>query len=93
MKDVYNVLNNQYKVTMKQFYHIRCDPDIGEGLFAIQCIPCACTGCVGQLYNTWLPNRDKTPKLRYDIKPETCKYSSILHGYNKWYIFQINLKK
>ena len=27
MKAVYKVLNNQDKVTMKFFYHIRCDPD------------------------------------------------------------------
>ena len=30
---------------------------------------------------------------RYVIKPETCKYSSILRGYNKWYIAKLNLKK
>ena len=27
------------------------------------------------------------------IKPETYKYSSILHGYNKWYITKFNLEK
>ena len=30
MKAVYNILNNPDKVTMKHFYHIRCDPDLGE---------------------------------------------------------------
>ena len=30
MKDVYNILNNQNKLTMKHFYHIRFDPDLGE---------------------------------------------------------------
>ena len=55
-------------------------------------IPCDCTGCVQQLSNTWLPNLDKTLQPRYDIEPKTCKLSSILCGYNKWYTFQINLK-
>ena len=32
-------------------------------------------------------------QARYVIEPETCKYSSILHGYNKWYIAKLNLKK
>ena len=32
-------------------------------------------------------------KLPYVIEPETCKYSSILRGYNKWYITKLNLKK
>ena len=54
---------------------------------------CACTGCDEKLYKPWLPNLDKTLKPRYVIQPETCKYSSILPGYNKWYIFQIDLKK
>ena len=26
-------------------------------------------------------------------QPETCKYSSILRGYNKWYIYKLTLKK
>ena len=46
MKDFYKVINNQDKVTMKHFYHIRCDPDLEESLCNMWCIPCACTGCV-----------------------------------------------
>ena len=34
-----------------------------------------------------------TLKPRYVIEPETFKYSSILRGYNKWYIAKLNLKK
>ena len=40
-------------------------------------------------YLTW----KKTQQPRYVIEPETCKYSSILRGYNKWYIAKLNLKK
>ena len=71
MKAIYNILNNQYKVTMKHFYHIRCYPDLGEGFCAIRRIPCACTGCVEQLSNPWLPNLDKTLQPRYAIEPKT----------------------
>ena len=36
---------------------------------------------------------EKSQQPHYVIKPETCKYSSILQGYNKWYIAKLNLKK
>ena len=78
---------------MKHFYHIRCNPELGEGFCAMRRIPCACSGCVEQLSKPWLPNLEKTPQLRYAIEPETCKYSSILRGCNKWYIAKLNLNK
>ena len=59
----------------------------------MQRLPCSCTGCVEQIANPWLPNLDKTLQPRYIIKPETCKYSSILSGYNKWYISKLTLKQ
>ena len=93
MKAEYNILNNQDKVTMKHFYNIICDPDLEKGFCAMLSIPCDCTGCFEQISNPWLPNLDKTVQPRYAIKPETCKYSSILRGYNKCYIYQIDLKK
>ena len=77
---------------MKHFYHIICDPDLGGDFCDMQHIPCACTMCVEQLSNPWLPNLDKTLQPWYAIEPETCKYSSILHGYNKWYIVKLTLK-
>ena len=78
---------------MKHFYHIRCNSDLDGGFCAMRHIPCACIGCVEQLSKTWLPNLDKTLQPRYVIEPETFNYSSILHGYNKWYIAKLNLKK
>ena len=71
---------------MKHFYHIICDPDLIEGFYAMRSIRCACTGCVEQLSKPWLNNLDKTLQPCYVIEPETCKYSSILRGYNKCYI-------
>ena len=56
-------------------------------------IPCACSVCVEQFFKPWLPNLKKTQQPRYVIEPETCKYSSILRGYNKLYIAKLNLKK
>ena len=71
---------------MKNFYPIICDPELGEVSCAMRRIPCACSGCVEQLSKPWLPNLEKYQQPRYVIEPETCKYSSILHCYNKWYI-------
>ena len=59
MKAVYKILNNNDKVSMKHFYHIVCDPELGEGFCAMRRIPCACYGCVEQLYKPWLPNLEK----------------------------------
>ena len=78
---------------MKQFYHIICYLDLDEGFCAMRRIPCACTGCVEQLPNPWLPILDKNLQAPYDIKPETCKYFSILRGYNKWFIVEFTFKK
>ena len=75
---------------MKHVYHIICDPELGEGLCDMRWMPCACIGCVEQISKPWLPNLDKTLQPIYVIEPETCKYSSILHGYNKWYISKLN---
>ena len=93
MKAVYNILNNQDKITMKHFYHLRFDPDLDEVFCAIRRIPCACTSCDQKLSKPWLSNLDKNLQPRYAIKQETCKYPSILRDYNKWYIFQIDLRK
>ena len=73
MKAVYNILNNRDKITMKQFYHIRCDPDLDKGFCGMQRIPCAYTECVEKLSNPWLPNLDKTLQTRHDIEPGKCK--------------------
>ena len=59
----------------------------------MQRTPCDCTGCVEQLSKPWLPNLVKTQQPRCVIEPEKCKYSSILRGYNKWYIAKFNFKK
>ena len=56
-------------------------------------IPCGYYGCEEQLSKPWLLNLGKTQQPRYVIEPETCKYFSILRGYNKWYIAKFNLKK
>ena len=89
MKAVYKIINNQDKVIMKHFYHIKCDPDLDEGFCAMRRINCACTGCIEQLSNLWLPNLDKTLQPHYAIENERFKYSSILRGCNKWYIAKL----
>ena len=59
MKAVYKILNNNNKVSMKHFYHIICNPDLGEGFCDMWRIPCACYGCVEQLSKPWLHNLEK----------------------------------
>ena len=71
MKAFYKILSNKDKVSMKHFYHIRCDPDLGEGFCDMQSIPCACSGCVEQLSKPWLSNLGKNQQPRYVIEPET----------------------
>ena len=44
---------------MKHFYHIRCNPELGEGFCAMRSIPCDCYGCVEQLSKPWLNNLEK----------------------------------
>ena len=73
MKAVYRILNNQDRVTMKHFYHIRYDPDIDEYFCDMQHTPCACNGCDEQLPKPWWTNLDKTLKPRYVTKAETGK--------------------
>ena len=90
MKDVYNIQNNQDKVTMKHSYHIIFNPDLDKGFFAMRHIPCACNGCVENISKPWLPNLDKTLQSRYFIETETCKYSSILRGHKDCYIAKID---
>ena len=77
---------------MKHFYHKMCDPDLEKGFCAMRCITCACTGCVEQLSKPWLSNLDETLQPCYVIEPKTCKYSSILRGYNKQYIAKLTYK-
>ena len=89
MKAVYKILNNQDKVTMKHLNNIRYDTESDKGLCAMRRIPCACTGCVEQISKSWWPNLDTDLQPRYAIETETCNYSSILRGYNKWYISKL----
>ena len=73
MKAVYKKLNNKDKVTIKHFYHIRCDTDLDKGFCAMVRITYVYIGCVEQLSKPWLPKFSKTLQPRYVIEPETCK--------------------
>ena len=44
---------------MKHFYHIRCDPELGEGFYAMRRIPFDSSRFVEQLSKPWLPNLEK----------------------------------
>ena len=96
MKAIYKILNNKYKVTMKNFYHIRCNPDLEEGFCAMRRIPCACSGCVEQLYKPWLPNLDKRKNYVMLLnKKHVCtiqSYMAIITGILPNLIKKINNK-
>ena len=69
MEAIYKILNSQDEVKIKHFYHIRCNPNLDIGFCDMRRIPCACTECVEQLSNYWLPNLDETLQPRYAIEP------------------------
>ena len=52
MKAVYKILNNKDKLSMKHFYHIRCDPDLYKGFCAMRRVPCACLGLLFLFFNS-----------------------------------------
>ena len=60
MKAVYNILNNQDKVTMKHVYRIIYVPGFDEDFCDMRCIPCAFTAFVEKLSKLCLPNLIKS---------------------------------
>ena len=86
MKAVYNIMNKQDKVTKKQFYHIRCDPDLDKGFCAMRRILCASTECVEKYTIPGYLTRIET--YNYVLLPNP-KYVSTLPSY----VAIINLKK
>ena len=78
MKAVYNILNNKDKVSMKQFYHIICDLEVGKGFCAMRRRKCACTACIEQPYKPWLPNLEKP---NYHVMLSNQKYVGNLQSY------------
>ena len=93
MKAVYNILNNKDKVSMKTIYHIRCDPELGEGFCAMRRIPCVCTGCVEKISKPWLRNLEKPNN---HVMLSNQKHVSTLQSYGaiiNGILTKLNLKK
>ena len=78
MKAVYKILNNKDKVSMKHFYHIRFDTELGEGFCDMRWIPCACTGFFEQFYKPRLPNFENPNNHGM---PSNQKYECNLQSY------------
>ena len=84
MKAVYKILNNKDKVSMNHFYHIRCDPELGEGFFAMRRITCDFSVCVEQLSKSWLPHLKKPNNhvmlLNQNYVSTIQSYTAIING-------------
>ena len=39
---------------LSNYYHLRFDPKLGNGICAILRIPCACVACTSMLYKPWI---------------------------------------
>ena len=46
-------------------YHLRFDPNLGIGICAICCIPCACATCISILYQPWISGIQLKKQARY----------------------------
>ena len=48
-----------------EHYHIRFDPNLGHGICAICCIPCACITCTSMLDQSWNYGVHSTDQVGY----------------------------
>ena len=72
-------------------YHLRFDPKIGNGVYTILCIPCACVACTSMLYKPCISGilSDKQECYKPVID---CNYLKLLGPFNNWNITQLSQK-
>jgi len=76
-----------------QLYNVRADPDLGVGTVAMRRIPCGCTACTKQLDHDWVREiHDAKNQPRYATASD-CKYTTILEGFNDWFIVKLKSVK
>ena len=54
---------------LSKYYHLRFDPKLAMGIFAIFRIPWACVTCISMLENPWIPGIPSDKQEHY--KPVT----------------------
>ena len=58
---------------LSKHYHFRFDPKIGNGVYAIRCIPCACVTYTSMIDKPWISGIPSDEQYCY--KPVTkCTY-------------------
>ena len=62
-------------------YNFRSDPNMGIGKIDIKRMPCACNGCLEQLYSVWKTGTVDKEQGRYKTS-DRCKMKTIFDGLN-----------
>ena len=74
---------------MSKHYHLRFDPKIGNNVYTIRRIPCACVTCTSILDKIWISGIQSNKQERY--KPVTkCTYWTFLGPFKNWNIIQLS---
>ena len=72
-------------------YHIRFDPNIGHGIFAIRHIPCSCVACTSMIDQPCISGVQSTTQARYQ-PVINFNYWPVLVPYNNWNIIHLTQK-
>ena len=72
-------------------YHLRFDTNLGHGIHAIFCIPCACIVCISMLDKPWIYVTQSTKQARYQTVIN-CNYWPVLGPYKNWNIIELTPK-
>ena len=72
-------------------YHIRFYPNLGNGICALCCIPCACVACTSMIDQPWISGVQSTKQALYQ-PVNNCTYWSVMGPYNNWNIIHLTPK-
>ena len=76
---------------MSKHYHFRFDTKLGNGVYEIRRISCACVACTSILDKPWISGIPSDEQERY--KPVTkCTYWTVLGSFNNGNILQFSHK-
>ena len=76
---------------LSKHYHLRFDPEIGHGIYAILHIPYSCVGCTSMVDKPWIGGIPSNKQARY--QPVTnCTYWTFMGSYNNWNIIDLTPK-
>ena len=76
---------------LSEHYHLRFDPKLGNGVYAIRRISCACVACTSMLDKPWIYSIPSYEQERY--KPVTrCNYWPLSESFNNWNILPLSQK-